>query len=213
MERGINQYITASKRAGFKILSGSEDDEIKNLAYRIFLNRIFYIEHNYLVFPVLRFKNNLNFDVFRQIDRNIGAFSLEPPMLFYSQDVEFASRKKTPEGIDSMANNIFELKNILKNDYNLTLLYVIIPDKYSVYNDYVSGEYEYSGFIPGLTKKLSEKNVYTMDLYTEFMEFKKRSPEIILYNKSDSHFNEHGKKIFLEMIGKTVEGMEKKINN
>ena len=211
MDRGLEQYIAASKLTGFRNMSGFfRNDEIKNWLYKIFLNRIFYIEHNYITLPVLSFKNTLNFKLFKMMDNNIGAFSAEPPMLFYSQDVEFARRTKTHEAVDSMVNNIAELNNILKKDYNISLLYIVIPDKYSVYNDYVNGEYKYSGFIPELTKKLTGKGIYTIDLYTAFMDFRKSSPEKILYKKSDSHFNAYGKAIFLEMVNVKIKEIKNK---
>lgn len=194
LSRGLVEYIPIKNSVNF------DNNVITNWIYRIFVNRLFYVEHNYLTLPILSFKNTFDFKVFKTVDRNIGAFSTSPPLLFYSQDVEFADRKKTPETIDSMVNNIVMLNKALKNYYNMTLLYIIIPDKFSIYNDYVNGEYHYSGFIPALKSKLDDNKIYTVDLYTKFLEYKMKSPDKVLYIKSDSHFNKFGKEIFLEVV-------------
>jgi len=203
--RALNSY-PGSRGGAFP-----DYDGIKDLLYRTFLYRQFLVEHSRIALPVVQFKNTLNFNLFRVMDRNIGAYSMEPPMLFYVQDVEFANHTEMPGDADKTAEKIEELNTLLKQNYNITLLYIVIPDKYSIYNDYVTGGYKYSGFIPGLVKRLNEKNIYTIDLYTLFMKHKQQSPGELLYYKSDSHFNRTGKNIFLEEVGKKIREMKLKI--
>jgi len=77
------------------------------------------------------------------------------------------------------------------------LIYVVIPNKYSIYGDYADKGYRYDGFIPRLTERLAARGVKSVDLYSLYLGRKKAgSPP--LYYSSDTHYTALGKALAVD---------------
>jgi hypothetical protein len=121
-------------------------------------------------------------------------------MLFNKEDIEFDGKVKTNLNYDQFADNVNNIKKVLSEKYNLQLVYIIIPNKYSIYRDILPEQKSYINFIPLITEKLKKRNVKTEDLYSIFIEYRKKFPDKLLYYGSDTHFNEIGQEIFINVI-------------
>ena len=168
----------------------------------------FFFNNNILLQQLIDFRASFLFNVTREIDKNIGAYSLNPNILFYKEEVSFDKELKTKELIKQTAENILKISNTLEKEYNIKLIYVVIPNKYSIYNDYVNGKYAYDDFIPLLCGELNERNVLNINLYDTYMNYRKGGGTEWLYYKSDTHFTPFGREFLvskcLDLIGENL---------
>jgi len=181
---------------------------VKKAIDHIFINDHieYFFTDNILSYHFFKFINNIKFDYFGDVDNRIGLFSVNPKMLFYYQGVEFNKREKTQYDIESITDNILFLARRLDEKYNLRLIYVIIPNKYSVYHDYVDEPYEYDGFIPAINDKLVANNIEVVDVFSAYKEYRANDDSKLLYYPSDTHYSQFGKTMFLnEMVQKIIE--------
>lgn len=182
---------------------------VNDLDYAIFdtTDIDYFFKHNIFINPIRLFLKNLNFSLFGRIDSRISVFSLNPPMLFYFEEVNFDKNIQNAKLAPKVANNIKILGEILKNKYNLDMVYVVIPNKYTIYN-YLDKHGSYNYFIPRLQSELSKQKVNYVDLYTPYM--LNRTNERPLYYPNDSHFAPLGKEIMAEELGKKIKQILKK---
>ena len=160
-------------------------------------------EFSYGFFKAL---NNLKFEYFGDIDNRIGAYSVDPKMLFYSEAVDFNRSVKTDYTINRVADNIEYLADELYNRYNIVLIYTIIPNKYSIYNDYADSSYRYDDFIPHINNKLIDRGVSVIDVYSPYRKYHNNDDSMLLYYPSDTHYSPFGRQIFLKAtIAKVIE--------
>jgi hypothetical protein len=102
-----------------------------------------------------------------------------------------------------MAFNISLLGKILKEKYDLELIYVIMPTKYTVYGKYHDDFMGYNNFIPSVLDSLEKLEVNTFDtysLYTNALDIDKD----FLYYSGDTHFTPRGKKMLVNEIIKLL---------
>jgi hypothetical protein len=127
----------------------------------------------------------------------------DSPWLFY--DKEYGTDpgnfyyQYTDAEIGLYADNIARLKNSLLEQYNLQLVFLPIPNKYSVYHKVINKD-QYNGFLPKLFKELDKRQVCYVDVYHAF----KNNPEPLYYG-TDTHWNEKGIDIALNL---TLEKMD-----
>jgi hypothetical protein len=164
----------------------------------------YFFRNNYLTKETINFASDFSFNNFRQINNNIGAYSLNPDFLFYNEDTDFRKIIKTEDDINETANKVDILRQKL-NEYNIKLIYVIIPDKYSVYNEFVKGNHEPDNYLISLSQKLNAKGINYIDLYSLYRQYK-NIPAEYLYYKSDTHFNEKGREILIDECLKRITG-------
>jgi hypothetical protein len=143
----------------------------------------------------LEFRTDAYFRYFNRLPEIASVYTLNPPMLFYNEDKEFAGTKIDSVFIEDVSSSLKKLSVFLKQKYNLVLLYVVIPDKYSLYGGYENQDFKYNNYIPALTASLKNKGVYTFDSYTLL---KENSNNEILYYRSDTHFNEKGRDLLVK---------------
>lgn len=164
-----------------------------------------FFKNNIVVKPVYKYINNARYRLFGTIDHAIGKYSRSKAMLFFREDIEFSNKAKTDKVVNAMVANVTRLSNTLKCKYNIDLVYVIIPDKFSIYNDYVTDNYKYDNFIPAVAKKLTSNGISVVDIYSKYMEYRSKPGAKLLYYGSDTHFTPTGKQLLIEECIKVIE--------
>lgn len=184
------------------------DDWFK--AYVVVLNNdnsdiVYFFSHNVVSYPLTKWIANARFNVWGEVDRGVGAYSLNPKMLFHSEDLEFYGKITEDAELETMAGHVQHLAKELMADYNIELVYMIMPNKYSIYNDLVNGLYKYDNFIPRVNAKLREKGIPVIDVYTAYMDFRKKNGDTrLLYFPSDTHFTPLGKDIAVNLTAREL---------
>jgi hypothetical protein len=202
-ERAKSKYLASSKEVAVKYLSLS----VNILS---FISADEWLQSSFLLKAPLEFKADTYFRLFNRLPADASVHTLKPPMLFYNEDKEFAENKIDSVYIEDVANSIKKLSSLLKEKYNLVLLYVVIPDKYSLYGSYVNPEFQYNGYIPKLTESLKSKGVYTIDTYTLL---KQNSYNDLLFYRSDTHFNVRGRDLLLGECANQINQIIKRNGN
>jgi hypothetical protein len=191
---------TSLERTGtYLAAAGASSNRLNALAFRVLKNNDveYFFKNNEVTHPVFKWLKNARFEWFGVIDRAIGAYTLHPDMLFYQRDMQFAAEPKPDAVLDAAADRVARLAETLRRQYDLDLLYVVIPDKYSVYRDYLPHESRYDLYVPRLVARLLSRGVHAVDLYAAFME-KRRSSNEQLYFVTDTHYTAAGKAILVD---------------
>ena len=138
------------------------------------------------------------FDLFGTISSMTPKYTLEPePWLFYANSIDDGPGTFyydfTGEEIETYARNIAHLAAELKRVYNLEMVFMVIPNKYTLYHQLVTQD-SYNGFIPELQEALDRVGVRYIDLYDPF-----RESDQFLYYGTDTHWNKAGVDLALEL--------------
>lgn len=182
----------------YNMSSGSSGNAVNALAFKLLKNNDveYFFKNNVIVHPFAKWLKNVRFDYFRIIDKAVGAYSENPDMLFYQRDIDFGNLKKTDSMLDATADSIAQLSRKLKERYNIDMIYVVIPNKYSVYHGLVRNGYSYDGFIPKLSQKLTARGVKNIDGYSLYSRYNR--PEMpLLYYSTDTHYTPLGKSLLI----------------
>ena len=196
----------ALKRSGHYNATAGASQGFLNAVYNKVVDNSdleYFFKNNVLVYPLAKWLKNFRFAHFRMMDRSIGAYSEHPDMLFYSEDLDFAAQRKNDDMLESAARDIATLSEHLKRRFDLDLIYVIVPNKYSIYHRYVGNGYSYDGFIPRLSKKLTAYGVRNVNLYSLYSRYDKSGP--LLYYATDTHYTPLGKRLLVDACLKTLE--------
>jgi len=160
-------------------------------------NYFFY--NNKLFSPIDKLNKNLRFKLLDEVEKTTPKYSTDPGMLFYVEDVNFNNLDIQSESINMFANNIARLQDTLLEDYNIELIFVLIPTKYSIYGKYTKDYKLYNDFIPRSYKELNKHNINTFDTYNLFIN-EDSIEDDLLYYKGDSHFTPRGKNLLLQKV-------------
>lgn len=166
----------------------------------------YFFKHNIFINPLRIILKNLNYKLLGRMDSRIGSFSMQPLMLFYFEEVDFDKNIQNTELVPKVVDGIKKLSETLKQNYNLEMIYVVIPNKYTIYND-LDKQGSYNGFIPRLQVGLKDRGVNYVDLYSSYMANRKNNQ--LLYYPNDSHFTPWGKKILVDLLSKKIIQSEK----
>jgi len=180
-------------------------NKLDALAFRVLKNSDveYFFKNNVVVHPLLKRLKNVRFESFGVVDKSIGAYSRQPGMLFYGRDLDFAAQKRTDAMLDATADKIAELSKTLRERYHLELIYLVIPNKYSVYHDLVRDGYRYDQYIPRLCEKLTQRGVRNVDAYSLYRgSVKPGSP--LLYYMSDTHYTPLGKMLLVDACARML---------
>lgn len=142
--------------------------------------------------------STLRFHALRQTSPLTPKYSLNPKMLFYKDEVDFYQNPPTAEETQKIADNLKYISEQLKSQYNVDLIFVPMPTKYTIYHK-LAKENSDSPFFPSLFQELDKRKVKYIDLYHPF----KNSNEI-LYLPSDTHWNQKGAEIGVKETLKTI---------
>lgn len=153
--------------------------------YALILKRGYLIHHLYSYFVTLRF------DLFGYMSPQTSKYKLaKNPWLFY--DKEFSHDpggfyyKYSDKELKTYADNILQLSRNLKSSYNLDLIFMPVPNKYSIYHTMVNND-RYNDFLPRLYTELEKRGISFVDLYHQY----KLSPDTFYYG-TDTHWNKKG---------------------
>ena len=160
--------------------------------------------------PLIEWWNTACFTLLGRISDQTPVYSLHPPFLFYEEDV---SHEKVngfyyphPDSlIEDIADNIDAARMLLKERYNADLLFMAIPNAYTIYHRFVNND-AYDDYLPRLEMQLNRRGVRTIDLYRKFCESKE-----VVYFPTDSHWNARGAAIALQQTLEQLSGLGWKV--
>lgn len=147
----------------------------------------------------INFKSSFYFNNFGVISTEISDYSKSPKFLFYSEELNFNKMRKPDDEIRRISDNVNKLAEILDRNYNMSLIYMIIPNKYTLYGKYADQNYVYDNYIPEVYSRLNA-NTNAVNLYEIYSKIKEEHPDDFLYFTSDTHFNLRGREIAINEI-------------
>jgi len=188
------------KIAGIRDWFFSDDAELK---YNTLLTRSVFSTHVYSAISTLKF------DVFNYISSQTPVYSLDydEPWLFYCEEVDSNSHSgyyyvHTEDEINTYCNNIADLRNKLKEMYNLDMVFMPIPSKYTIYHKLINND-PYNNFLPRLYEGLALRGVPTINLYDDYM-----NATAVLYYGTDTHWNKKGIDIAIDKTLDCIKSMQ-----
>jgi hypothetical protein len=124
---------------------------------------------------------------------------MNPPFLFYDEEVVRGKNTSfyyphTDSLVAQIADNIALISETMKSRYNTDLLFMPIPNAYTLYHKFINND-TYDGFVPRLEDELEKRGVKTVKLYQKFLD-----SNDVLYFPTDSHWNAQGVGIALDEI-------------
>jgi hypothetical protein len=166
------------------------------------------IKRGYFLSGIYEFFASLRFNWFGYISPLTAKYSTaDSPWLFYEK--EFGnepggfSYQYTDEEISRYADNILTLSRNMKNTYNLDLIFMPIPNKYTIYHSMINHD-EYNNFLPRLYNELDKRHVQYVNLYNDFT-----SSRDTLYYGTDTHWNKKGVDMALRLTLEKMGNMNK----
>lgn len=160
-----------------------KDGEIR---YSLLLSR------SYLTHKIYSFIATLKFDKFGYISKTTPVYSLDQdvPWLFYFEEVNHDRTSfyyhHSDEEIENYCNNIADLRNKLKDQYNLDMIFFPMPCKYTIYHKLINDD-KYNNLLPKIYAGLEKRGVPVIRLYEDYV-----SSDEILYYGTDTHWNKRG---------------------
>jgi hypothetical protein len=147
--------------------------------------------------PLIELWNTFRFTALKQISSETPVYSLNPPFLFEAEEVSRSEVTSfyyphTDSLIAQIANNIALQKEVLLADYNAELVFMPVPNPYTLYHTFINND-TYDNFLPRLCTELEKRGVRTIQLYEKFREAKN-----ILYFPTDTHWNAEGATIAVD---------------
>ena len=150
------------------------------------------LKRSYLTTGIYSMISTLKFDLFGHISSLTPVYHLDGDQswLFYHDQVNeektsFYYRHSTGE-MEMICDHMADLADKLRNEYNMVLVYLPMPAKYTLYHGLVNHD-EYNGFLPALYEGLDKRGVRYVNVYEDFL----THPEP-LYYRTDSHWNQVG---------------------
>jgi hypothetical protein len=148
----------------------------------------------------------LKFDLFGYISSQTPVYSLDKfgcPMLFYDLTVSDKPTgfyfNHTDELIKTYCTNLADLSEKLLDYYNLKLIFVPVPNKFTIYSRVIKPGDEYDDFLPRLYREMQNRNISYVNLYDIY-----NSSDTLLYYGTDSHWNKKGVDIAVNEILKEL---------
>ncbi|MBN2612182.1 MAG: hypothetical protein JXB00_11545 [Bacteroidales bacterium] len=136
--------------------------------------------------------STLKFDLFEYISPLTPVYSRDKHngWLFYHDQV---NNEKTSfyynhsnEEINTLCDNMKKLADQLDVKYNIRIVYMPLPAKYTLYHGVVNND-KYNDFLPRLFNGLKKRGVEYIDVYEDY-----KNSSDTLYYRTDSHWNEKG---------------------
>ncbi len=157
------------------------------------------LKQSYLTAKLYSLISMIKFNLFGYISPMTSIYKTNPePWLFYK--MEYTDElggfyyPYTDAEIQNYAENIFQLQNNLKSLYNLDLVFLPVPTRYTICHKMVNDDL-YNNFLPRLYKELDKRGITYVNIYSEFA-----NSNDILYYGTDTHWNPKGVDITLKLI-------------
>lgn len=153
---------------------------------------------------VTEFWNTFKFNRFGTIAKETPVYSKNPPFIFYFEDtkkdlVKSFYANHSDSVIKKTAENIAHIGKILHENFNAELIFIPVPNKYTIYHKFVNND-SYDQFLPKLQTALELRGVVVVDLYHPFV-----NSNELLYYPTDTHWNRRGIQIAVEQTKKTLD--------
>jgi len=176
-------------------------DEVRNFifkensetVYALLLKRGRFVHHLYSFFATMRF------DLCGYISPLTSKYKLEnDPWLFYEK--EYGNEpggfyyQYSDKELNTFADNILRLSRDIKSAYNLDLIFMPVPNKYTVYHTMINND-RYNNFLPRLYAELDKRGVIYINLYKEY-----KSANDTFYYGTDTHWNKKGIDKALQLV-------------
>ncbi len=163
------------------------------------------LRRSYATTAVYSTISTLKFDLFGYISDMTPKYYLggDRPWLFYYE--QFTDEPGSfyydyrQDEIDRYCDNIADLSARLMKKYNLKMVFMAVPSKFTVYHTLFEGE-RYNDFLPRLEAGLKDRGIPFISLYEDFM-----SSDRVLYYGTDTHWNKAGLRI---AVDRTIEKLE-----
>ncbi len=156
--------------------------------------------------PVVEAWNTFRFNVLRQISDETPRYSLHPHFLFYKEETQpglYTSfyYQHSDKLVQQIADNIAEMADDVKARYNAQLVFMPIPNAYTLYHTLINHD-AYDNFLPRLYRELKKRNVPTVELYDLF-----RSTRQLLFFPTDTHWNAEGARLAVDQASALLTGI------
>ena len=116
------------------------------------------------------------------------------------EEMEYEVCAVCDNALDAMAEMIAWLSQELDAQFNIELVYLIMPNKYSIYGKDIDPDYVYDGFIPAVQERLAAWGIPYIDAYGAYQAYRSKDDGQLLYYHSDTHFTPFGKQVVLNEI-------------
>ncbi|MBN1882638.1 MAG: hypothetical protein JW885_10730 [Deltaproteobacteria bacterium] len=162
------------------------------------------IEYTFLNFQGTRWLvsclSTLRFFLFHELPDLTPKYSLKPNMLFSYAEVDAYNLEFSQEDVAVMADVIMEIREVLEREYNIEMIFLPIPDKYTIYGD-LAGAGPYHDFIPRLEKELARRGVPCVNVLPDYMAYREKNDiNDLIYYPGDTHWNPTGVRIAAEAL-------------
>ncbi len=171
------------------------------------------INRSYIISEINSAIATLKFDLFGYISAFTPEYSLEyqkPWLFFYDQVNEEKTSfyyQHSDDEIMRIADNIQLMSETFKEKYNLRLLMMIVPAKYTIHHKIVAPYDNYNNLIPRLQSELSNRSIEYVNLYDFYLK-----TDHDLYYGTDDHWTENGVQISTEKLIKRIKEVNPKVN-
>lgn len=199
-EKFHNEYTTTTCQISEEKGSSAVFNKLINLVFRRNSENLYEVmlKQSYFTNKIYSAVASVKFDLFGYISTLTARYKTgEKPWLFYKK--EYGNERGcfyynyTDEEIEKYADNIARMRDNLLDQYNLKLVFMPIPNKYTLYHKLINDD-QYNGFLPKLYIALEKRNVCYINLYDEFT---KRTDA--LYYGTDTHWNSKGIDLALDL--------------
>jgi len=120
---------------------------------------------NIFIHHINKFVKWIRFKILKEIDGGIGEYSMKQKMLFHQEGTKFYYEKKNKKVMKNAVKYILKLKEELKKKYDIEMVFMIIPDKFTIYKDFIENSQKYDDFIPLFQTRLEEAGIQCIDIY------------------------------------------------
>jgi|GEM_PF-2354675 len=165
------------------------------------------LRRNYISTRIYEMIATLKFDLFGYVSSLTPKYTLEDkkdPWLFYYREVSDGHwgfyYQHTEEEINTYCDNIADLARKLEKEFNLKMVFIPIPNKYTIYHTMLN-DHSYNNLLPRVHKGLEERNIPVVKLYETYLEHK----DDMLYHGTDTHWNQKGIDIAVNKTLKVIE--------
>ena len=142
------------------------------------------------------------FDAFGYISSSTPVYDLKNydyPMLFYGYTVNDSYTsfyfEHTDEMISTYCDNLEDLAEKLERDFNFEMIFLPLPNKYTLHYKTINPEDTYDNFLPRLYREMEKRDINFVNIYDDF-----KNADKPLYYGTDSHWNKNGVDITVERL-------------
>lgn len=162
----------------------------------------FLLQRSFLTHYIYNKLSTFKFNEFGYITYITPVYKLDPPWIFYYQEVNDKKTsfyyKFSDNEINDICDNISDLTKQLNDKYNIEFIFLPIPNKYTIYHTVINND-EYNNLLPRIYTGLKNRNVKVCEVYNTFLESK-----LELYFPTDTHWNGDGVNLTLYELLKII---------